>query len=67
MRNHGNIPIIDKAAFKLTIEGLVNKPQALTLADLQDPEKFEPVEVTVTLQVRQFKTFPRIFNLSHIG
>ncbi|CAF1124463.1 unnamed protein product [Adineta ricciae] len=50
VRNHGGIPTIDKAAFKLNIGGLVNKPQTLTLADLQDPNKFEPVEVTVTLQ-----------------
>ncbi|CAF1026432.1 unnamed protein product [Adineta steineri] len=50
VRNHGGIPTIDKTAFTLTIGGLVNKPQILTLADLQDPKKFEPVEVTVTLQ-----------------
>ncbi len=51
MRNHGGIPTIDPAAYTLTIGGLVNESKTLTLADLQDPQKFEPVEVTVTLQV----------------
>ncbi len=57
MRNHGGIPTIDNAAYKLTIGGLVNEPKTLTLADLQDPQKFEPVELTVTLQVNIFKIF----------
>ncbi len=57
MPNHGGIPTIDNAAYKLTIAGLVNEPKTLTLADLQDPQKFEPVELTVTLQVNIFKIF----------
>ena len=56
MRNHGGIPIIDKTVFKLMIGGLVNKPQILTLTDLQDPNKFEPIELTVTLQVCKFSS-----------
>jgi sulfite oxidase len=51
VRNHGGIPTIDNEAFRLTIGGLVNEPKTLTLAELQDPQKFKPVEVTVTLQV----------------
>jgi len=58
VRNHGGIPIIDSAAYKLSIGGLVNEPKTLTLADLQDSQKFEPVQVTVTLQVNSLK---RIF------
>ena len=42
--------MIEPSAYKLSIDGLVNKPQSLTLADLQDTSKFEQVEVTVTLQ-----------------
>jgi len=51
VRNHGGIPTIDNQAYRLTIGGLVNEPKTLTLAELQDPQKFQPVEVTVTLQV----------------
>jgi sulfite oxidase len=60
VRNHGGIPIIDNAAFKLTSGGLVNEPKTLTLADLQDPQKFEPTELTVTLQVNHFKNFSNV-------
>jgi DMSO/TMAO reductase YedYZ molybdopterin-dependent catalytic subunit len=44
----------------LTIGGLVNEPKTLTLADLQDPQKFEPTELTVTLQVNHFKNFSNV-------
>ncbi len=57
VRNHGGVPIIDSAKYTLSIGGLVNEPKTLTLADLQDPQKFEPVEVTVTLQVNSLKAF----------
>lgn len=40
IRNHGGVPNIEEDAFILEIGGLVNKPVALSLRDLQDPEKF---------------------------
>jgi DMSO/TMAO reductase YedYZ molybdopterin-dependent catalytic subunit len=51
----------------LTIGGLVNKPQTLTLADLQDPNKFEPTEVTVTLQVSNVGYTPNVFQQKYLN
>lgn len=50
VRNHGGIPDIDAAKFDLRLDGLVNNPQKLTLADLQDESKFPRVTKLVTLQ-----------------
>jgi sulfite oxidase len=47
-RNHGNIPAVDAATYRLTVSGLVDKPLTLTLDDVQ--RDFEHVEVTATLQ-----------------
>ncbi|MBP0458299.1 sulfite oxidase [Streptomyces montanisoli] len=47
-RNHGEIPDIDPAAWRLTVDGLVEQPLELSLAELR--ERFEEVEAAVTLQ-----------------
>ncbi len=46
-RNHGPIPDVDPATWTLRIEGLVDSPATLTLADLAG---FEQRELTATLQ-----------------
>ncbi|CAG7558055.1 unnamed protein product [Fusarium equiseti] len=50
VRNHGGIPDIDVSAWDLRLDGLVNNPQTLTFADLQDETKFPRVTKLVTLQ-----------------
>ncbi|MBB4777630.1 sulfite oxidase [Actinomadura livida] len=47
-RNHGPIPEIDPAAWRLTVDGLVHNPLELSLEQLRD--RFDDVEVTATLQ-----------------
>src|SRR5512134_646418 len=47
-RNHGNIPQIEPAAYRLTVGGLVKKPLALTLDDIR--QQFQKIEVMATLQ-----------------
>ncbi|WP_432994858.1 sulfite oxidase [Dactylosporangium sp. CA-233914] len=46
-RNHGHVPTLDPATWRLTVDGLVARPLELSLADLR--EKFEPHTVTATL------------------
>lgn len=41
VRNHGGIPEIDISAYDFDIEGLVNNPKKLTLADLQNEKLFK--------------------------
>lgn len=48
VRNHGSIPEIEPETYRLTIDGLVRKPLALSLEDLQ--EDFPGVRVMATLQ-----------------
>ena len=48
VRNHGSLPSIDPASYRLTIGGLVERPLALTLADLRS--QFSRVAVDATLQ-----------------
>ncbi len=48
VRNHGSLPSIDPASYQLTIGGLVERPLALTLADLRS--QFSRVAVDATLQ-----------------
>ena len=48
IRSHGNIPAVNPASYHLTVDGLVDQPLSLTLAELQ--ARFTPVEVTATLQ-----------------
>ena len=50
VRNHGGIPEIDADQYTLDIEGLVNDPKRLTLADLQNEELFPRQSNIVSLQ-----------------
>lgn len=50
IRNHGGIPDIDADKWDLTIDGLINKPTKLTLADLQDETRFPRVKKMCTIQ-----------------
>ena len=47
-RNHGAVPTIDPAAWRLQVDGLVDHPLTLDLARLK--ADFEPREVVATLQ-----------------
>lgn len=47
IRNHGELPHVDAAAFRMSIEGLIEKPQKLSVAELS--ERFPAVETTATL------------------
>lgn len=47
-RNHGDIPEIDPAAYRLEVSGLVERPRSLSLAELQ--EEFPAHSLTATLQ-----------------
>jgi sulfite oxidase len=47
-RNHGPIPEVDPATWRLTVDGLVEQPLELSLDELR--ERFEEVELTATLQ-----------------
>ncbi|GIZ37728.1 hypothetical protein CKM354_000116400 [Cercospora kikuchii] len=50
VRNHGGIPEIDISAYDFEIEGLVNNPKKLTLADLQNEKLFKKRSHVVALQ-----------------
>jgi sulfite oxidase len=60
VRNHGGIPDIDPKAFDLRLDGLVNNPQRLTLADLQDESKFPRISKLVTIQCSGTRRFEQI-------
>jgi sulfite oxidase len=47
-RNHGPIPLVDADAWTLTVDGLVERPLSLALADLQ--KRFVVRSLVVTLQ-----------------
>ncbi len=47
-RNHGPVPRLDPADWRLTVDGLVTRPLLLTLAGLRSG--FDATEATVTLQ-----------------
>jgi sulfite oxidase len=47
-RNHGTMPNIAREAWRLRVDGLVDRPLELSLADLQ--ERFAHREVVATLQ-----------------
>jgi len=47
VRNHGDIPAVDPAAWRLTVDGLVERPLSLSLADLQ---RLPRLTVAATLQ-----------------
>jgi sulfite oxidase len=48
VRNHGPIPVIDPADYRLVVGGMVEQPLTLTLADLQ--RRFARVSVIATLE-----------------
>jgi len=48
VRNHGTIPIIDPAAYRLSVSGLVDRPLDLSLDALRD--EFTPVTLAATIQ-----------------
>lgn len=50
VRNHGGIPDINASKWSLRLDGLVAKPQKLSLADLKDQKKFPRMERLVTIQ-----------------
>lgn len=50
VRNHGGIPTIAASEYFLEVGGLVNKPQRITLAQLQDESLFPRQSNVVTLQ-----------------
>ncbi|KAI4739774.1 molybdopterin binding oxidoreductase [Aureobasidium sp. EXF-12298] len=50
IRNHGGVPEVDPEHYTLEIEGLVNDPKTLTLADLQNEELFPRQSNVVSLQ-----------------
>jgi sulfite oxidase len=47
-RNHGNVPEIDPADYRLSVNGMVRTPLVLTLDELK--ERFPKVELMATLQ-----------------
>jgi len=47
IRNHGDIPVVEPEAWRLTVDGLVEKPLALSLADLR---RLPRATVAATLQ-----------------
>ena len=47
VRNHGGVPEVDRAAYRLAVDGLVERPLALSLEDLG---RFPRATVTATLQ-----------------
>jgi hydroxyacylglutathione hydrolase len=47
VRNHGPVPQVDPASYRLEVNGMVESPLRLSLEDLQ--RRFEPVELSATL------------------
>ncbi|HEX4964468.1 MAG TPA: sulfite oxidase [Thermoanaerobaculia bacterium] len=47
VRNHGGVPAVDRDAYRLVIDGLVDQPLSLSLSDLR---RFPRSTVTATLQ-----------------
>lgn len=48
VRNHGNVPEVDAAAYRLEVGGAIGRPLSLSLTELQ--ERFPGVTVAATLQ-----------------
>src|SRR5262249_49873947 len=48
VRNHGPIPKVEGANYKLRIEGLVENPLELTLAEIKDRFRSSSTEATLT-------------------
>ena len=47
VRNHGDVPAVDPASYRLTVDGLVRRPLSLTLDEIHH---FPKTTVTATLQ-----------------
>jgi sulfite oxidase len=47
VRNHGPLPKVDAASYKLRVEGMVHRPQELSLAEIK--ERFRQVTTEATL------------------
>ncbi len=47
VRNHGGVPTVDRAAYRLTVDGLMEQPLTLSIADLR---RFPRATVGATLQ-----------------
>ena len=50
VRNHGPVPKIDPAAWRLRVDGEVRCPLSLSLEALRDRDAFKPREIAATLQ-----------------
>jgi len=48
VRNHGPLPKVDASGFKLRIEGMVQRPQELTLGEIKDRFRQITTEATLT-------------------
>ncbi|KLP08890.1 putative catalase isozyme P [Fusarium fujikuroi] len=60
VRNHGGIPDIEASAYDIRLDGLVNDPKTLTLADLQDESLFPRISKLVTIQCSGTRRFEQI-------
>ena len=64
VRNHGGIPRINIDDWHLDVGGMVNKPQRLTMKDLQDEDLFPRQSNIVSLQcsgtrrIEQIQEYP---------
>ena len=47
VRNHGEVPAVDRESYRLTVDGMVENPLSLSLQDLR---RFQRVTVAATLQ-----------------
>ena len=50
VRNHGGVPVIDNEKYFIDVDGLVNNPRRITLAELQNEAIFPRESRVVTLQ-----------------
>jgi sulfite oxidase len=50
VRNHGGVPAVDRSAWRLTVDGLVERPLSLSLDDLRSLPGVQRATVTATLQ-----------------
>lgn len=60
VRNHGGIPDIEASAYDIRLDGLVNNPKILTLADLQNESLFPRFSKLVTIQCSGTRRFEQI-------
>ena len=64
VRNHGGVPEIDEDAYELELDGLVNTPMKITLADLKNEKLFKRQSNVVSIQcsgtrrIEQIREYP---------